>query len=123
LIILVAKKASSLKVIQKLNRILIATTVADQMEHHDFSLILIDFEKTSVTVKNFAKNNLSKAMKEYSKHEEDAKNGAQIDVVLVTGGSINQLRNAYPNYFADTRNFTKLITQIVDAATEELKKA
>ncbi len=93
------------------------------MEHHDFSLILIDFEKTSVTVKNFAKNNLSKAMKEYSKHEEDAKNGAQIDVVLVTGGSINQLRNAYPNYFADTRNFTKLITQIVDAATEELKKA
>lgn len=67
-------------------------------------LNLSEAEK-SVSITPFARDQLEKASEEYSRAEKRAANGAEIQVVLVSAGSVESLRRAYPNYFLDTHDF------------------
>ncbi len=58
----------------------------------------------------FAKSELSKALEMYRTMEEEAtRPGA--DVVLVSVDDLKTIRRAYPNYFADTTEFLKVVAQ------------
>ena len=46
----------------------------------------------------------------YELREQKTKNDPNSDVVLVSVGSLKQLKKAYPNYFLDTEEFIKQLS-------------
>lgn len=78
-------------------------------------LNLQDAQK-SVSIRSFARDQLEKANVEYSKAEKLAAEGEQIQVVLVSAGSVESLRRAYPNYFLDTHDFLRQLKRIEKAS-------
>lgn len=69
-------------------------------------------EQKSVSIRSFARDQLEKANIEYMKAEKRASEGEQIQVVLVSAGSVDSLRRAYPNYFLDTHDFLRHLKRI-----------
>lgn len=54
-------------------------------------------------------SDFERAANAYLKKEKQAKSESANDVVLVAAGSMHALQNAYPNYFADSREFVRLM--------------
>lgn len=83
-----------------------------------YYLVQLNFgeEKKSVDIKPFAREQLEKANAEYMEAEKRASSGEQIQVVLVSAGSIESLRRAYPNYFLDTHDFLRHLKRIEKAS-------
>ncbi|MET0334336.1 MAG: hypothetical protein ABW190_08685, partial [Rhizobacter sp.] len=68
-------------------------------------------EEKTVQITPFARDQLERANASYAEVEKSAaESGAQ--VVLVSAGSIESLRRAYPNYFLDTHEFLKYLSRI-----------
>lgn len=73
-------------------------------------------EQKSVSIRSFARDQLERANDEYMKAEKRASDGERIQVVLVSAGSIDSLRRAYPNYFLDTHDFLRHLKRIEKAS-------
>jgi putative GTP pyrophosphokinase len=69
-------------------------------------------EEKSVKITPFKLDNLEEANIAYSKAEERTRNGEPLQVVLVSAGSLDSLRRAYPNYFLDTHDFLNQLKRI-----------
>ena len=59
----------------------------------------------------FGANALSDATNLYLEKELENQGNPRVDVVMVSAGSLNALRRAYPNYFADLEDFRLLLQQ------------
>lgn len=70
----------------------------------------------SLNVKQFTKDELALAQKQYELAEKDAENQPNIQVVLVAVESLDALRKAYPNYYVDTRDFVKTVVKEIGIA-------
>ncbi|MGE4049424.1 MAG: RelA/SpoT domain-containing protein [Piscinibacter sp.] len=72
-------------------------------------------EQKTVTITPFARDQLERANAAYAEAEKLA---AQVgnQVVLVSAGSIESLRRAYPNYFLDTHEFLRNLARVERAA-------
>ncbi|BCT69425.1 RelA/SpoT domain-containing protein [Nitrosospira sp. NRS527] len=66
----------------------------------------------SVSITPFSRDQLEQANIEYSKAEQHAEGKEEAQVVLVSAGSVESLRRAYPNYFLDTHDFLKQLNRI-----------
>ena len=53
----------------------------------------------------FARDRLEEANAKYAEAEQEVASGKPVQVVLVSAGSIDSLKKAYPNYFLDTHEF------------------
>lgn len=73
-------------------------------------------EQKSVSIKPFARDQLERANIEYMNAEKRASDGEKIQVVLVSAGSVDSLRRAYPNYFLDTHDFLHHLRRIEKAS-------
>lgn len=73
-------------------------------------LVLKGEQKVIITP--FARDHLEKANTEYSKAEKRVAQGNDSQVVLVSAGSVDSLRRAYPNYFLDTHDFLRHLSKI-----------
>ena len=69
-------------------------------------------EQKKVSIQSFNRDSLQIASEEYAKAEERATVGDAIQVVLVSAGSIQSLKLAYPNYFLDTHGFLAQLKRI-----------
>lgn len=88
----------------------IPTTGRSRASYHLIELQLTD-DDSNVKIISFSRDKLEEANEAYSKAEQAAKSsGAQ--VVLVSAGSIESLKRAYPNYFLDTHEFLKQLERI-----------
>lgn len=68
-------------------------------------------EEKTVRITPFARDQLERANAAYAKIEKGAaETGTQ--VVLVSAGSIESLRRAYPNYFLDTHEFLRNLSRV-----------
>lgn len=72
-------------------------------------------EKT-VRITPFARDQLEKANAAYAESEKSAA-ASDTQVVLVSAGSIESLRRAYPNYFLDTHEFLRNLAKVERIAT------
>lgn len=72
-------------------------------------LLVLDVETNTIRWVPFKKQDLAKA--EEMRLEVEKTSGK--DVVVVYVDSISNLRKAYPNYFADTRQFIKAIEELI----------
>lgn len=88
-----------------------------------FYLVQLDLEEEQKTVliTPFARDQLERANQQYAEAEKQASlKGAQ--VVLVSAGSIESLKRAYPNYFLDTHEFLRNLGRVERAAAYRFKK-
>ncbi len=97
--------ASSLKIIE--------SHVKKEVE--GYNLIQIDFNEKTVTVHSFPYDKFEVATEEYLKYEKDAAKSSGFVVALVSSNSIDNLKEAYPNYFADSALFVYNLRQIEES--------
>ena len=105
--------ARSLDVKNRLN----AFSIAANHIHQDkgggsYHLVILDTEKKLVRVRSYGRSSLNSASEEYGKIEKQIKDGEPLQAVLVSAGSLENLRRAYPNYFLDTREFVRYLDEI-----------
>jgi len=89
----------------------ITTSGAPTSSYH---LVVLDTSIRRLTIRSFAASNQEDANREYALVEERVRNGAKLDPVLITGGSVRGLRKAYPNYFLDTQSFVLSVGNILN---------
>lgn len=77
----------------------------------DQYLIVIDFDSKSVSISGFEDSEKEEAIDKYAEEESKAQDGKKA-VVLVSVDDIKDLREAYPSYFLDTREFIGVIETI-----------
>lgn len=66
----------------------------------------------SVNITSFSRDRLEEASARYTELEQEVAKGKEAQVVLVSAGSIDSLKRAYPNYFLDTHEFLKHLERI-----------
>ena len=96
---------------------LIAFSIAAERIHTDkkrgiYNLIKLNLEEKTVSIQGYSKKDLELANREYAKLEKRIAIGEDLQVVLVSAGSIENLHRAYPNYFLDTNEFIKQLRLI-----------
>jgi len=74
-------------------------------EIEGYNLVQIDFIKQTVEVKTFPFDQFEMAAKEYLRCEKKTVENPKFLVALVSSHSIENLKEAYPNYFADSALF------------------
>ncbi len=77
--------------------------------HH---LIALDIDDRLVRIKSYGRRKLDEANNDYTKYEEEIARGKNMNIVLVATSSLESLRKAYPNYFLDTNDFLKQLTNL-----------
>lgn len=94
-----------LKGLSVTNRHIEAAT-SESADYHLVELFKVD-ETWRVSLTPFTKAQLDLAEQMYELREQKTKNNPNFDVVLVSVGSLKQIKKAYPNYFLDTEEFIK----------------
>jgi hypothetical protein len=78
---------------------------------YQYFILELNSAEGKVTVHPYMKRELDKAYWVYLGFEEQGREN--VDVVLVSADDLAQLMKSYPNYFADTTNFTALINTLL----------
>ena len=81
-------------------------------QQRDWYLIQMMPEEGRVFVRGYPLDQFVVAKDELSRAEEKFHN-TRNQAVLVAAASINELKRAYPNYFADTTLFTSVLTKFL----------
>jgi len=79
----------------------------------DFDYFLLYINREEKTHKATGYKDFNIAYEDYVKNEE--KENSVDDVVLVSTNSIESLKSAYPNYFADMNEFITILKNILNA--------
>ena len=83
-----------------------------EIQDDSYNLIKVDFSQGIVNVRSYSKDLFSEAADNYLKLEKQAAKNGKFVVALVSSSSINNLKEAYPNYFADSAVFIDNLKQI-----------
>lgn len=83
-------------------------------QKYQYFMLTINFIAKSVTVTAFPKSLEKKAISEYADAEKRFKGKKEYDVVLVGADTKHELEKAYPNYFADCKEFITLLKKIIN---------
>lgn len=83
-----------------------------EIQDDSYNLIKVDISQGIVDVKSYPKGSFSEAADNYLKSEKEAAKSKKFVVALVSSSSINNLKEAYPNYFADSAVFIDNLKQI-----------
>lgn len=67
--------------------------------------------KSNIEIWVFTQKNLEEGTKKYGELEKEFKDDNRVNIVLVAAESIDSLKKAYPNYFADTTVFLELMSR------------
>lgn len=78
----------------------------------NYYILILDYEKRMVRVKSFKANNIEYATKAYNQIESNI-NDSNKNVVLVAASSFESLKEAYPNYFIDIKEFISMIKNML----------
>ena len=115
----VANAEDDLHVLPKLEGFSIAADRINEAKGSgSYHLVVLDSQARTVSIRPFPLSQLEAANIEYSKIEERAHNGEQVEAVLVSAGPIDALRKAYPNFFLDTHAFVQRIRRVIAEAKQ-----
>lgn len=109
----IIKKSIELDVEKKLNGYTVAAEhIVKSKMNSKYNLIILNLDKRVLNVKNYTKKQLGQANVDYTNIEKEINNGANLQAVLVSTGSIESLRRAYPSYFLDSKEYLNKIELI-----------
>lgn len=80
-----------------------------------YNLITLNLQTMRLSVTPFSKSDLDRGMEAYLNIEREIASGQPFQAVLVSAGSIDSLKRAYPNYFMDTNEFIKYLDRILNS--------
>lgn len=111
------KYIERLGVLHKLRAFAVSTRHlgSDKKNKDDYFLLVLEVDKSNIGVMRFPREDINSATKKYAELEREYRDNKDKDVVLVSAESVHGLKKAYPNYFADTTEFTKNIERVIEA--------
>lgn len=83
------------------------TNASKEMKGKGYYVLILNYKKKMLRVRGFSTKQVDLATRAYN--EIESKNDKNIDAVLVSAHSFNDLREAYPNYFADISEFVTIM--------------
>lgn len=81
----------------------------------EYFLLVLHIDESNIQVSRFSPEKLDQATEKYAHLEKEFKGNINKDVVLVSAESVRGLKKAYPNYFADTTEFSKNLERLIEA--------
>lgn len=87
----------------------------DKKNKDDYFLLILEVDKSNIRVIRYSRHHIDRATEKYAELEKEFKDNKDKDVVLVSAESVHGLKKAYPNYFADTTEFSKNIDKLLEA--------
>jgi len=111
------KYIDRLGVLHKLRAFAVSTRHlgGDKRNKNDYFLLVLEVDKSNIKVTRFPREHIDSATKKYAELENEYRDNRDKDVVLVSAESLHGLKKAYPNYFADTTEFSKNIERLIEA--------
>lgn len=76
-----------------------------EIDDDSYNLIKVDLTQKIVNVRNYSEKEFFAAAEDYLQLEKEAAQSDTFVVALVSSSSVNNLKEAYPNYFADSNIF------------------
>ena len=93
----------------------VARRLQDLREINNHWVVLeLDLRANRVTGHAFNANDWQNASDWYLERELEHGGDPQVEIVLVSASSLNELRRAYPNFFADLTRFRRLLQETVE---------
>lgn len=115
----VARVEAKLEVLEHIKGIAVAANAIHTRGYGGFyNLIVLRSDDHTVWIKSFRKDELDQASREYAEQEARAAAGQKIEPVLVSAGRLKSLKQAYPNYFLDVREFVSRVEDIITVSKE-----
>lgn len=107
-----------LNVVAKLNAFAVsANHIIERSDNKtDYFLLELSSEGSKILITQYRTSDFSRATQAYLEKEKQAKADGTSDVVLVAAGSMHALHSAYPNYFADSKEFLRYLDRALGAA-------
>ena len=90
----------------------INSTNNEEQKGKGYYVLILNYKEKMLRVRRFTTNQIELATRVYNQIE--ATNDKDIDVVLVSATSFDDLKEAYPNYFADISEFVKIMREILE---------
>jgi putative GTP pyrophosphokinase len=87
-----------------------------RLKKWSYHLIELNSLEKTVKITPYDRDSFEQALKDYAGVEAEAAKGKNIEPVLVSAGPLENLRQAYPNFFLDITEFIRIVNQIVTAA-------
>lgn len=78
----------------------------------DYFVLELEENANKIKITQYSQDQLQEATDKYLELEKRATEEAEYDVVLVSASSIHNLKAAYPNYFADSKQFINYYSKI-----------
>lgn len=101
-------------ILAKLSAIRTATqAIVRKGNNATYYILTLNFQTHKVIIQGYDEKELELATAAYKALESEVNKG--INVVLVSAGSINDLKSAYPNYFTDIGQFVRKIGSLVNS--------
>ncbi len=120
----VAKHEKRLGALEKMSGLSIAAKAISTPKRKawHYHLIVLDSLNQRVLVNSYDRESFEEAMNDYGEYEARAVKGEKIEPVLVSAGPLKQLRQAYPNFFLDIRDFAKLVRDLIRKPNSTTKR-
>ncbi len=114
----IRKKEKELQVIKVMSGWAQAVQVFEKASKEEpnlkFFLLELDIPGEKLNITSYSEGQEEKAISDYAKAEKRNQGKKEYDVVLVGVDATNDLRKAYPNYFADTKEFLENLKKILN---------
>lgn len=112
-----SERIDRLNLFERLRAFKVATKALTQDKENGagYFIVLLELDENLVSYTRFGKSQLDEATTYYDEQEKLYKDNSSKDVVMVSAGSVRDLKRAYPNYFADTSLFEKYLREVYKA--------
>ncbi len=87
--------------------------VSKEKPNLQFFLLELDITGEKLNITGYTRGQEEKAISDYANAEKRNQGKKEYDVVLVGVDATNDLRKAYPNYFADTKDFLESLKKVL----------
>lgn len=115
-----AKQSKHLRALDLMTGYGFAAKIVHSHKLEHYNIIQLDIAKKEVSIDSFEKDKYKEATDRYAQIENSTRNDITKDAVMVSVSELNNLREAYPNYFLDIEEFAKRLQAIV-ANTNEIE--
>ena len=89
-----------------------AFAIPGQYMASTYHLIILDPVARNLRMAAFSRDNLREADHQYAEVEKRIQGGEKLQAVLVSAGSLADLRRAYPIYFFNKREFLSVLNRL-----------
>jgi ppGpp synthetase/RelA/SpoT-type nucleotidyltranferase len=117
------KYSKKLDVVKRFNAFTHSLNIVDgKLEKNSvdgYVLVEVDTKKSSVTTSFYKHEDNNEAEKMYIEAEKRAKESTGLVIALVSTTAVGGIKEAYPNYFADSTDFLKHLLFITNAPVQQ----